>query len=133
MATISTKQLTDELSLLSKKVDTSQIEGTLEHVGTFLETSASSTLASIDLNEVKGGLKSLTQDLDNVADILSTQTAPTITKLDESASDLIDNLKTDISSIDLGSRNRNAKRNYRGWISTSANSNSKKSYRENSR
>jgi hypothetical protein len=106
MATISTKQLTDELSLLSKKVDTSQIEGTLEHVGTFLETSASSTLASIDLNEVKGGLKSLTQDLDNVADILSTQTAPTITKLDESASDLIDNLKTDISSIDLSNINK---------------------------
>ena len=106
MATISAKGLSDQLSLLAKKIDVTELEAQFADVGSFLETSAASTLASIDLGAVQGGLQSLTQDLDNASDVLLTQMAPTITKLDASAAELIGGLQTQVSSVDLTNINK---------------------------
>lgn len=96
---INNKDLSESLKTISNALSasTSSLSATLVDVADKFKAAESTTLGKA-IGEVKGGIQSLTQDVDNAVDALDSITKPVISKLDASASDLVQNLKTDIPS-----------------------------------
>lgn len=100
MATISSLKLSETLNTLQKKLPTLDLTAAVVDAQAQLETAASTTLGNLP-DEIKGGIKGLTQEIDNAADKFLAMDKPTITKLDASIADAVDTLKTSIGSTDL--------------------------------
>lgn len=105
MATISAQKLSETLNTLSKKLPTLDLTAAVVDVKAQLETAASTTLGNLP-DEIKGGIKGLTQEIDNIADKFLAMDKPTITKLDASIAETVDTLKTTIGSTDLSNMDK---------------------------
>lgn len=103
---IDTADLSRSLEQVQKKISTFNVDATFVDISDGVKAAESNPFANLveDVEgAVVGGIKSLTKAADNLADKAEAALDPVIVKFDETISEKVDGLKTEIDSADLTS------------------------------
>lgn len=104
---ISFKRINTELNNLSNRIDDGQLNKNINEIKDKFSSTTETTVGKV-LGDVQGGVKSLTEDVDNLVDKTVTIDKPVIGKITSDIDGLVDNISSsDLSKIDLMAGGRN--------------------------